>query len=86
MAELVFLAIFAILVFFVLGMHRGLVLSSDVKSTRAPWETLYPERRIQTPALSDPVWQFVPWLRLARRELAQGRLPLWNPHQDGGVP
>jgi hypothetical protein len=67
-------------------MHRGLVLSSDVKSSRAPWEALFPERRIQTPALSDPVWQFVPWLRLARRELAEGRLPLWNPHQDGGVP
>ncbi len=67
-------------------MHRGVLLSSDVKSSRAPWEPLFPERRIQTPALSDPVWQFVPWLRLARRELAQGRLPLWNPHQDGGVP
>ena len=36
--------------------------------------------------LSDPVWQGVPWLQLARRELAAGRLPLWNPHQDGGVP
>ena len=67
-------------------MHRGLLLSSDVKSSRSPWEPLFDERRIQSPALSDPVWQFVPWLRLARRELAQGRLPLWNPHQDGGVP
>ncbi|MGE5277287.1 MAG: hypothetical protein ACM3SU_09860 [Acidobacteriota bacterium] len=67
-------------------MHRGLLLSSDIKSARAPWAPVFPERRIQAPALSDPVWQFVPWLRLARRELAQGRLPLWNPHQDGGVP
>jgi hypothetical protein len=67
-------------------MNRGLLLSSDVKSSRSPWEPLFPERRIQSPALSDPVWQFVPWLRLARRELLQGRLPLWNPHQDGGVP
>lgn len=67
-------------------MHRGLLLSSDIKSARAPWAPGFPERRIQAPALSDPVWQFVPWLRLARRELASGRLPLWNPHQDGGVP
>lgn len=67
-------------------MHRGLLLSSDIKSTRAPWAPVFAQRRIQAPALSDPVWQFVPWLRLARRELASGRLPLWNPHQDGGVP
>src|SRR5207302_644302 len=37
-------------------------------------------------ALTDPVWQFVPWIDLARREIAAGRAPLWNPHQDGGVP
>ncbi len=67
-------------------MHRGLLLSSDIKSSRLPWAPLFSERRIEAPALSDPVWQFVPWLRLARRELAAGRLPLWNPHQDGGAP
>jgi len=72
--------------YFDLGMHRGLVLSNDVRSAVWPWAGLARERAIRTPALSDPVWQFVPWLRLARRELAAGRLPLWNPHQDGGVP
>jgi hypothetical protein len=76
----------AALVFFVFGMHRGLVLSSDIKSSVWPWAPLFHGRHIQTPALSDPVWQFVPWLRLARRELLAGRLPLWNPHQDAGVP
>ena len=67
-------------------MHRGVLLGSDIKGSRLPWAPFLTERRIQAPALSDPVWQFVPWLRLARRELASGRLPLWNPHQDGGVP
>jgi hypothetical protein len=67
-------------------MHRGLVLSSDIRSSVWPWAPLFPGRHVQTPALSDPVWQFVPWLRLARRELLAGRLPLWNPHQDAGVP
>ena len=37
-------------------------------------------------ALSDPVWQFVPWVELARSELGAGRLPLWNPHQEAGQP
>lgn len=72
---------------FGLGMHRGLLLSSDAKSRCWPWAATYPSgAELQAPVLTDPVWQFVPWLRLARRELAAGRLPLWNPHQDGGEP
>src|SRR5258706_4890982 len=69
-------------------MHRGLLLSSDVKSKIWPWAPLVAPQvaEIQSPALSDPVWQFVPWIELARHELRAGRLPLWNPHQDGGVP
>jgi hypothetical protein len=80
------LAAFGLLLFFTLGMHRGMLLSSDIRSTRFPWAPFLPHAALQAPALSDPVWQFLPWLRLARRELAAGRLPLWNPHQDGGVP
>ncbi|MFN2385410.1 MAG: hypothetical protein ABR576_03855 [Thermoanaerobaculia bacterium] len=69
-----------------LGMHRGLLLSNDVKSMSWPWAPGYAKQEIVAPALSDPVWHFVPWLEFARKELAAGRLPLWNPHQDGGVP
>ncbi len=71
---------------FALGMNRGVLLSSDVKSRCWPWAPSYRAGELQAPVLSDPVWQFVPWLEFARRELADGRLPLWNPHQDGGVP
>ena len=67
-------------------MNRGLLLSSDVKSRCWPWAPSYPRSELQAPVLTDPVWQFVPWLELARRELTAGRLPLWNPHQNGGVP
>ena len=67
-------------------MHEGLVLSNDVKSRFWPWAPAFGARKLEAPALSDPVWQFVPWLQLARREMAAGRLPLWNPYQDGGVP
>src|SRR5664279_4648318 len=69
-----------------LRMHEGLVLSNDLKSRFWPWAPALAVKRLDAPALSDPVWQFVPWLQLARRELAAGRLPLWNPYQDGGVP
>lgn len=69
-----------------LGMNRGVLLSSDVKARCWPWAPSYHAAELQAPLLSDPVWQFVPWLEFARRELSEGRLPLWNPHQDGGVP
>jgi hypothetical protein len=72
--------------FFLLGMHRGVLLSNDIKSKVWPWAPSYPQRPIVAPALSDPVWQFVPWLEFSRKELLAARVPLWNPHQDGGVP
>jgi hypothetical protein len=76
----------ALAVWLALGMSRGLLLSEDVKSKVWPWAPYFPRTEIAAPALSDPVWQFVPWIQLARRELLAGRLPLWNPHQSGGVP
>jgi hypothetical protein len=69
-----------------LGMHEGLVLSNGIKSRFWPWTPGMAGRALEAPALSDPVLQFVPWLAFARGELLAGRLPLWNPHQDGGVP
>jgi len=80
------LATLGVAVWVALGMHRGLLLSSDIKSRVWPWAPTLQAEMLQAQALSDPVWQFVPWLQLARRELLAGRLPLWNPHQDGGVP
>jgi Bacterial membrane protein YfhO len=80
------LLLLAALFWFGLGMHRGLLLSNDVKSMSWPWAPSYPRPGVAAPALSDPVWHFVPWLTFARSELLAGRLPLWNPHQDGGVP
>ncbi len=67
-------------------MHRGLLLSSDVKSRCWPWSPFLTAVTLHTPILTDPVWQFVPWLRFAHDEVWAGRLPTWNPHQDGGEP
>lgn len=80
------LVVASLVVWFVLGMDRGPLLSENVKSRVWPWAPYPPSRPLEAQTLSDPVWQFVPWLQFARTELAAGRLPLWNPHQDGGVP
>ena len=37
-------------------------------------------------SLSDPVVQMLPWLEFSRSEIAQGRVPLWNPYNGGGAP
>lgn len=68
------------------GMGQGLLLSSDNRRAMWPWRGVLPSEHLQAPVLSDPDQQFVPWLDLAHRELSSGRLPLWNPYQDGGVP
>jgi hypothetical protein len=73
-------------VWLALGMNRGLLLSSDVKAYCWPWAGVELRRPLQAQLLTDPVWQFTPWIDYAHRELAAGRLPLWNPHQDGGEP
>src|SRR5262245_18281833 len=80
------LAALALVVAVTLGMHRGLLLSSDIKSRCWPWVPFIRSETLAAPGLVDPVWQFVPWLRLVRRQLAAGELPLWNPHQDRVVP
>ena len=71
-----------------LGMHRGLLLSDGIRGYFWPWApgAGRPVLAPSAAALSDPVWQFVPWIELARSELRAGRLPLWNPHQEAGQP
>jgi hypothetical protein len=31
-------------------------------------------------------WQMLPWAQVAHREIADGRVPLWNPYQGAGTP
>jgi len=79
----------ALLVWSVLGMHRGLLLSDGLRGHFWPWAPELGRPSGLSPsasALSDPVWQFVPWVEMAKRELGAGRLPLWNPHQEAGQP
>ncbi|MFZ5788213.1 MAG: hypothetical protein ACOY3Y_17380 [Acidobacteriota bacterium] len=80
------LLVLASCAWFALDMHKGPLLSEHVKAMVWPWAPFAAPGRPLVQDLTDPVWQFVPWLEFARRELHAGRLPLWNPHQDGGVP
>ena len=82
------LFVVAVVVGGVLRMHRGLLLSDGIRGHFWPWAPSI-GRPVLTPAasaLSDPVWQFVPWIELARSELRAGRVPLWTPHQEAGQP
>jgi len=85
-ASLAVLLVLGGVLWFAFGMQRGVLLATGVESRAWPWAPLLKGREPEAQVLSDPVWQFVPWLRMARRELRAGRIPLWNPHQNGGQP
>jgi len=40
----------------------------------------------RTPLLADVVYQQIPWRAAVREAIAEGRLPLWNPHTLAGEP
>ena len=51
-----------------------------------PWQSLHAGPVPVDPLQSDMGFVFHPWLLHARREIRAGRLPLWNPNADAGVP
>jgi len=80
----------ALLVFFWPAVFGGRVLlPADLIFNLDPlWQPLAPEGYSDpsNSLLADQVYQFYPWEAFARRSLAKGRLPLWNPYTDGGTP
>jgi hypothetical protein len=36
--------------------------------------------------MGDPAAAFLPWLLFSRDQVRAGQLPLWNPHNGGGIP
>lgn len=80
----------ALLVFFWPAVVRGRVLlPADVVFDLDPlWHPLAPQDYAgpSNALLADQVYQFHPWQVFLRAEASQGRLPLWNPHIDGGLP
>ncbi|MFW6116205.1 MAG: YfhO family protein [bacterium] len=82
--------VLALLIFFWPAVFGGRVLlPADLIFDLDPlWRPLAPEGYTgpSNSLLADQVYQFHPWEVFARRSIAQGQLPLWNPYTEGGLP
>lgn len=51
-----------------------------------PWRGLFGDVVAGNPLTNDTVKLFLPWMQVAREELAHGRAPLWNRYSFAGYP
>jgi hypothetical protein len=51
-----------------------------------PWRGLFGDVVAANPLTNDTVKLFLPWMQIAREELAHGRAPLWNRYAFAGYP
>jgi hypothetical protein len=51
-----------------------------------PWRGLFGDVVAANPLTNDTVKLFLPWMQVAREELAHGRAPLWNRYSFAGYP
>lgn len=51
-----------------------------------PWRGLFGDVVAANPLTNDTVKLFLPWMQVAREELAHGRAPLWNRYAFSGYP
>jgi hypothetical protein len=51
-----------------------------------PWRGLFGDVVAANPLTNDTVKLFLPWMQVAREELAHGRAPLWNRYAFAGYP
>jgi hypothetical protein len=61
------------------------LLSADLVTASSPYRELAGGLRVHNPLLSDPAFQFAPWLEYLGDELAAGRFPRWNPRILAGT-
>ena len=60
---------------------------ADILYNAYPFGSLRQELAVphdRTPILGDVVYQQIPWRAAVRQAVAEGRLPLWNPHSLAG--
>jgi hypothetical protein len=65
---------------------RGHVYSSADLTQGASLARIESGHAPANPMLGDPVLQMQPWSMWSRAELRDGRVPLWNPWNAGGLP
>ena len=51
-----------------------------------PWHGLFGDIAVRNPLTNDTVKLFLPWMQVAREELANFRAPLWNRYSFAGYP
>ena len=51
-----------------------------------PWRGVFGDVIARNPLTNDTVKLFLPWMQVAREELAHGRAPLWNRYAFSGYP
>ena len=62
------------------------LVPADVVTAVSPYREAAGGFEADNPLLSDPPFQFYPWLVFLGDELRDGRFPRWNPYILGGVP
>ena len=62
------------------------LVAADLLALNAPYSDLPDQANIHNVLLSDPPYQFFPWLKFTGDALRRGDLPQWNPTLLGGVP
>jgi len=85
-AALAFIFILTAIYFQPFWMRGRVFLPSDLLFHQYPWIMYEPDVSGHNPELSDAVQQHYPWRAFYKREIGQGRVPLWNPHQFCGAP
>ena len=89
-SDLFSLAIILLIPGFILGgviFHNQAFLPTDLLSGYPAWQTSFENSKISNGLLSDIVFQFYPWHKLAFEEAqATGGFPLWNPYELTGQP
>ncbi|HSR53505.1 MAG TPA: YfhO family protein [Acidobacteriota bacterium] len=62
------------------------LVPADIVGQMPPWSQLAEIKSVKNPIISDITDQVFPYQVFLRDELSQGRLPLWNPYVQTGVP
>src|SRR5690348_6812890 len=65
---------------------QRVMIDGDVLYGYLPWSTEVGAHRPANTVMSDPVVQDLVWQTVSQRDIAAGRLPLWNQDVGAGTP
>jgi hypothetical protein len=81
------IAVAAFLVFyFPVLLGQRVIFGGDVLYQFLPWAAAPEAHAPANNMVFDPILQVLPWQQLIQDDITHGRLPLWNPQAQSGVP